>query len=205
MEWWRTTGYEDNVVRTGRHAIVSVQPADTTEATKMAHVLAGQSELKGVEINWSCPNVKQQTGPDLLADLVRSFRDNCPHPVGVKLADTACLRYCEAVDGEVEWFDLINTVPWSNLYPDRPSPLARLGGGGVSGPAISARSKYALRAVANNFQTPVISGGGIWSLDDARERFAMGAAAITIGTLFLSRPWRPTRIARQIRSGATAR
>jgi dihydroorotate dehydrogenase len=56
-------------------------------------------------------------------------------------------------------------------------------------------------------QLPIIAGGGIYTLQDLDELWALGARAFSIGTLFLRAPWQPNRLvrARRTRQGAHAK
>ncbi len=47
----------------------------------------------------------------------------------------------------------------------------------------------------------VLSGNGIFTYDEAKLRFDLGADGITFGTVFVLTPWRPERIMRRLESG----
>lgn len=202
LQWWLEEGYHHNVGKTGRKVIVSIWPESQVEAGTMGAALNRQI-IEGVEVNVSCPNVKMKLGDKVehIVKLVNEVVKSSRHPVGLKLsALDPIVPVAQELRGKVEWLDLINTVPYSKLYPSRKSPLARYGlEGGVSGPVIADHAVAALNLVKKaGIRTPVISGGGIWNLADAKQRFRLGASAITLGTLFLLRPWRPNRIAKAL-------
>ena len=208
--------------------IVSITPETPGDAEAMAAMLDKMKDIKGIEINVSCPNVTdkyiQGRMPEdvrlacILDDkishvrkLLRMVKSETDHPVGVKLGYTDPYReICEELDGEADWFDLINTIPWKTIFPDKKTPLRWQGldAGGVSGPAIRASAWAALYDVTLDAdrrprprRTPIISGGGVGDAEDGCARLRAGAAAVTIGTMFLTRPWRVNGIARGIIEG----
>lgn len=199
LKWWLDDGYDRNVVKTGRKTIVSVWPETVAEAVRFA-VLLNNQKVVGVEVNVSCPNVGMKDADKTahVVEIVSAVAAYSRHPVGVKLsALDRIVPIAKALEGKVEWLDLVNTVPFSKLYPGERSPLARHGlDGGVSGPPITGHARTALRtAMGGGVRTPVVSGGGVWDVAEARYRLQSGAAAVSLGTLFLLRPWRPNRIA----------
>lgn len=179
--------------------IASIAPNDVNETDLMIKMLNDRRDLVGVELNVSCPNVDHAENTVQIAEAaVKQSR----HPVIVKLSvDQPWLELVNALDGKVEAFDLINAVAWKTVMGDRRSPLSRYGlTGGVSGRPIKNLARQVLSEwAAMKFKTPVISGGGIDSYDEVKKRFRMGAAAVSFGTVFISRPWLPNQIVRRIK------
>lgn len=175
--------------------IVSVSPETTDEAAMMARLLSPLL-LSGIEVNVSCPSLEYHAKA---AEIVMTVKENSAHPVLVKLGWNSYKKLCAELDGKVDVFDLINTVPWKTVF-SKPSPLERLGGGGVSGKPII---DFARKALAwykmMGFKTPVISGGGIDSAEEVYARFVMGANAVSLGSVFLRRPWLPNQIVKRCR------
>jgi len=85
----------------------------------------------------------------------------------------------------------VNTIPYNLVFPEDkfpPSPLAYVGGGGVSGgPACPAARKYnaELRKKVKLF---LIMGCGVSSLENVKEYLDLGADAVSFCTLVLRRP-----------------
>ena len=184
----------------GYDVIVSIQPTDIEEAGYMARKLAWLS-IKGIEVNLSCPNTKDSYDP---VEVIRAVRANTQHPVIAKLGASGLEDMIRRIDGYVDAYDLINTVPWKIKYPDRPSPLAPYGlEGGVSGEEIKMEARNALVLANLITKKPKITGGGINSAYECRVRHWLGASAYSLGTvilhagLCLAPPWRPNKIARQ--------
>ncbi len=191
--------------------VLSIAPQDKAEAAAMAwkvRIMDVFGAVRGIEVNVSCPNTGDAPGVDKAVDIVRVVAEVSEKPVLVKLGwQDDFLGVCSDLDdGTVVAFDLINTVPWDQCQEylgeyASPSPLAKYGlMGGVSGKPMASCSRQALkRAKYTGIKTPVISGGGVYTLDDVRERFDMGADAVAFGTLFLKAPWRPNRIVKRWR------
>jgi dihydroorotate dehydrogenase len=111
------------------------------------------------------------------------------------------------VEGIADAVHAINAVPWRLVFGERPSPLARLGGGGVSGEPIRPFVREAVQQLRMHTRLPIIAGGGIYTLQDLDELWALGARAFSIGTLFLRAPLQPNRLVRawRTRQGAHAK
>jgi dihydroorotate dehydrogenase (NAD+) catalytic subunit len=85
----------------------------------------------------------------------------------------------------------VNTVPYELVFPPNrhpPSPLADVGGGGVSGgPAFQQAYQYnkALRPLV---RLPLIMGCGVSSEEEVQRYLDLGADAVSICTLALCKP-----------------
>jgi dihydroorotate dehydrogenase (NAD+) catalytic subunit len=200
-QWWCEGPYR-HITRRGYKAIVSFMPETVVEAAVMTERFNLLPDLVGVQLNLSCPNVARDGGVAHVCGITEAVVRRSAHPVSLKLSYTDdYTRICRELDGRVEAFELINTVPFGTVYPGRRSPLARYGlTGGVSGRPIK---KYAVEALKNvraaGVKTPIISGGGIETFEDVAERHALGAAGFVFGSVFVRRPWRPNTIIRRWR------
>ncbi len=170
--------------------VVSINPVTVDQAATMALALE-KLDIKGIEINLSCPSSKDSFDP---VAVTQAVHDSCMHPLIVKLGSHN-LDLLGPLSMYVEAFDLINTVPWAALYSDQPSPLARYGlTGGVSGRPIRELARDCLDRARKMTFRPIISGGGIDSLEEVLVRNKLGANAFSLGVVFLRAPWRPNRI-----------
>jgi dihydroorotate dehydrogenase (NAD+) catalytic subunit len=202
-DWW------PRAANRGVPVFASIMPVDDGEAYWMASVLADHcAGLAGVEINLSCPNVEHRftDATTVISRIVREVKLVTKLPVIVKLAwQDDFIGICKALEEQPEHhcadaFHLINTVPWATAK-DGLSPLAHLGGGGVSGWPLDHFSLLALSmAKANFIQTPIISGGGIMSAAQAVHRLTLGAGAVSLGSVYLLRPWRVNGIIKAVES-----
>ena len=155
--------------------------------------LFDDSPVDAIEINISCPNVKEggvQFGndPDMSARVVAACRAVTRKPLITKLSpnqtDIAnnALRCIEAGS---DAFAVINTVMGMAIDSEQRVPVIGNNQGGLSGPAIK---PIALLMVHKVYQVckphdiPIIGQGGIISVADALEFIIAGATAIGVGT-----------------------
>lgn len=187
-EWWMEKPYR-RTVRNGYKVVVSIAPDSPAEARTMADDLNACKEIVGIEVNF-CPNTESDNTVDRACDIVNECIKHTSHPVIVKLSFAQpYLDICRQLDGAVAAFDLINSVPWKMVFPDEQSPLHKYKlSGSVSGYAILNVARYALIHVRSQVKSPIISGGGITNLLEVKNRFLSGANAISLGTVFLSKP-----------------
>lgn len=165
-----------------------------------------QAAVAGVELNVSCPNVKDGltfgTDPVRLKEVTRSVKKVLPSkPLIVKLSPnvediTATAR--AAVEGGAEVLSLVNT--FTAMAVDLRTRRPRLANitGGLSGPAIKPIAVHMVsrvyRFVAKQAGVPIIGMGGIQCWQDAAEFILAGASAVAVGTALFSNPGTPNAI-----------
>lgn len=166
------------------------EPEELAEMTKTLN----DWDFAAVEVNASCPNTESD---DLLRNaekVVRGFeavRKNSRHPVIGKLSVAQDYGWiAEESTGLIEAI-AINSVPWQIAFPDRPSPLAHHGGGGVSGKAAQPFTWKMVEELTKATKIPVI-GPSVWEYSDIAKLRELGTRAVSFGALFLRYPWRPT-------------
>ena len=143
------------------------------------------------EINVSCPNVERGlvfgTDPDMTFDLVETLRKLTQKPLIVKLTpnvENICDIVSAAIEAGADAISLINTILVKARMKD-----GREIRGGLSGPMIFPIACGLLRQVRREFpDIPIIAGGGVWSAEDARLMFDLGATLVFVGTLNFTRP-----------------
>jgi len=197
------------IIERGYRAIVSIQPTNRKEAWDMSRRL-NLNHIEGIEVNLSCPNTKDEYDP---VEIIKTVRYCTALPVIAKLGYSSVVgdvSYMQGIDPYVDAWDLINTVPWNELHKT-PSPLAGYKlMGGVSGEQIIPHAREALHVTKTRMHAgilakkPVISGGGIGSLNEAVIRRNLGADSLSLGTVFPRSilkfdPWLPNRIVREYR------
>ncbi len=197
IEGWVRTCYP-RMQRMRLQTVVSVYAESVDEATQFARLLA-PLHLTAIELNASCPNVPHDLAVAHVVAIAQVLRE-ARHPLIVKVGyDQPYVEIAQALEGIAEAVHAINAVPWRLVFPDKPSPLAHLGGGAVSGEPIRPFVREAVAHLRQATRLPIIAGGGIYTLRDLEELWALGARAFSIGTLFLRAPWRPNRLIRQWR------
>lgn len=162
--------------------------------------------LAGVELNVSCPNVKDGltfgTHPGRLKELTAAVKRVLPtKPLIVKLSpnvEDITLTAKAAVEGGADMLSLINTFTAMtvDVYKKRPR-LANVTGG-LSGPAIKPIAIHMVsrvyRTVAKAAGVPIIGMGGVQTWQDAVEFILAGASAVAVGTALFVDPATPNRI-----------
>lgn len=201
FKWWCGSPYL-HTIRRGYKVIVSFAPENCYEAEVMTKTFNKLNRIVGVQLNVSCPNVSQDSDLNHVCEISETVLKHSAHPVVLKLSyQDDYVGICKELDGRLAAVELINSVPFNKVYPYQTSPLARYGyDGGVSGSPIKHLSVAALKGVKSaGVRTPVISGGGIESLQDVRERKALGADGFVFGSLFIKDAAKPNTIIAEYR------
>ena len=169
--------------------IVNISGNTVEEYGELASLL-NVADVAGLEVNISCPNVKQggiAFGTDCVsaAEVVREVRRKTGKPVIVKLSPnvTDVVAMARAVeDAGADAISLINTL--LGMAIDTKSWRPKLGNivGGLSGPAIKPIAVRMVWQVAKTVKVPVIGMGGIMTAEDAIEFILAGASAVAVGT-----------------------
>ncbi|TYP00090.1 dihydroorotate oxidase B catalytic subunit [Geothermobacter ehrlichii] len=160
------------------------------EYGEVARRLDAIPELAGVELNISCPNVKQGgivfgTDPKAAFDAVNVVRKNLRKPLIVKLTPnvtdiTEIARAAE--DAGADALSCINTITGMAIDVRTRRPKIANRTGGLSGPAIRPVAVRMVHQVVQAVKIPVIGVGGISTAEDALEFLIAGASAVQVGT-----------------------
>lgn len=196
IKWWcEEIGPK---IDSSKQAIIgSIFSDHVDELAKMATML-NDFDLVGLEINRSCPN----TNGDCLrnaADIVRScniLSKRSRFPLILKLSVAHPVEKIIPEISETIEAISINSVPWSMIFPDKKSPLAHLGGEGVSGKIAQPFTWGLLQKLVGLTDIPII-GPSVWEYEDISKLRNLGAKAISFGSLFMSHPTRPTAYVRK--------
>ncbi|MBN2198171.1 hypothetical protein JW698_03240 [Candidatus Wolfebacteria bacterium] len=163
------------------------------EELKEMAIMLNDFNLRALEINASCPNDEGDilTNTKRVIESCESAKVNSRHPIILKLSVVHDVKtIIKEVKGIVEALS-INSVPWDVIFPNRKSPLAKLGGGGVSGKIVQSFTWRLVRQITDITDIPVI-GPSVWDFGDMERIRMMGAKAVSFGSVFLKYPWRPT-------------
>jgi dihydroorotate dehydrogenase (NAD+) catalytic subunit len=172
------------------NVIVNIYGHSVAEYGAVAAGLRGVDGIAAIEVNISCPNVKEGgmafgTDPDMSARVTASVVKEADKPVIVKLSPnvTDVRKIALAVeDAGADALSLINTLTGMAIDIDRRIPVLANVSGGLSGPAIRPIALYMVRQVVKTVHIPVIGIGGIMSHKDALEFLIAGACAVQVGT-----------------------
>lgn len=170
--------------------IVNVSGACVEDYVATAERVAQLDNIPAIELNISCPNVKQGgmafgTSCEGAASVVKAVRKVYPKTLIVKLspnvtdiASIACAVEAEGADS----VSLINTLMGMSIDAERRCPRLSTITGGLSGACVKPVALRMVWQVAKAVKIPVIGLGGISSATDAVEFLLAGASAIQIGT-----------------------
>ena len=170
--------------------IVNIVGTTADEYVEVARRLDGVEGVAGVEVNISCPNVKEGgiafgTDPAMAAEVVAAVRKVTRLPVIPKLSPNVTdivLMAQACVDAGADAISLINTLLGTAIDAEtRTFKLANITGG-LSGPAVKPVALRMVWQVVQAVDVPVVGIGGIMTAEDAIEFFLAGAEAIQVGT-----------------------
>jgi dihydroorotate dehydrogenase (NAD+) catalytic subunit len=186
--------------------IVNVAGHSYDDYVETCAAMSGIDCLAAVELNVSCPNVKDGltfgTNPGRLKELTRQVKAVLPSkPLIVKLSpnvDDIALTARAAIDGGAQILSLVNTFTAMTIDIHKRRPRLANVTGGLSGPAIKPIALHMVsrvwRSVARSAGVPIIGMGGIQNWQDAVEFILAGASAVAVGTALFVDPATPNRI-----------
>lgn len=155
-----------------------------------------QHKLLGLELNLSCPNVKEGgitfgTNADNVYKLVRKVREVCQLPLVVKLSPnvTDIVPPAQAAEaGGAQAITLINTLRGMAIDIRSRRPLLGNVTGGLSGPAVKPVALAFVWQAAKAVSIPIIGCGGIAGAADVVEFLLAGASAVQVGSASFANP-----------------
>ncbi|HMM20952.1 MAG TPA: dihydroorotate dehydrogenase [Selenomonadales bacterium] len=165
------------------------------------------SGVAGIEINISCPNVKEGgiafgTSCASAAAVVKAVKGNTAKPVITKLSPnvTDIAEMARAVEAAgTDAISLINTLLGMAIDIHSWRPVLGNVVGGLSGPAVKPVAVRMVWQVARAVRCPVIGMGGIMTARDAVEFLLAGASAVAVGTANFVNPRAGVEVAEGIR------
>jgi dihydroorotate dehydrogenase (NAD+) catalytic subunit len=154
------------------------------------------NNVSALELNVSCPNVKDGThfGTDakLLEELVKKVKLVSTKPIFVKLSPnvTDIVSMAKAAErGGADGLSMINTLLGMRIDMKTRKPVIARKMGGLSGPAIKPVAVRMIYDVSQEVKLPIIGMGGIMDADDVLEFIYAGASAVAIGTANFIEPF----------------
>ncbi len=174
----------------GSEVIVNVSGKSVADYAAVAEKLSALEGIHAIELNISCPNVKQGgmafgTTCEGAASVVEAVRKSWPRHLMVKLSPnvTSITDIAKAVEAAgADSVSLINTLLGMAVDIERRRPVLSTVTGGLSGPAVKPVAVRMVWQVAHAVSIPVVGLGGIVNERDAIEFLMAGASAIQVGT-----------------------
>lgn len=182
--------------------IVNIWGKTIEEYAEVAARFDGVPGIHGLEINISCPNIKEGGSAfginvDSTIRVVAAVRKRSKLPIIPKLApnvsDIATFaRACE--DHGADAISLINSYPAMVIDIEKRRPVLANVMGGLSGPAIHPIAVKLVYEAAKAVKIPVVAIGGITQAKHAIEFVIAGATAVAVGTANFTDPLTALRV-----------
>ena len=172
------------------NVIVNVCGRSIEDYVDVVQKLAYEDGVDMLEINISCPNVKEGgiafgQNPDNAYEVTKQVKKYAKQPVIMKLSPnvTDITEMAKAVEAAgADAVSLINTITGMKIDIERQTFALANKTGGMSGPAIKPVAIRMVNQVANAVNIPIIGMGGISTYEDAIEFILAGATGICVGT-----------------------
>jgi dihydroorotate dehydrogenase (NAD+) catalytic subunit len=159
--------------------------------------LSDESGVAMLEINVSCPNVKEGAiafgqKADALERITKEIKKKAKQPVIMKLSPnvtdiTEMAKAAEAAGADA--LSLINTITGMKIDINRRCFALANKTGGLSGPAIKPVAVRMVYQAAHAVSIPIIGMGGIANAEDAIEFLMAGATAVAVGAMNFVDPY----------------
>ena len=170
--------------------LVNLSGSTIEDYVEAAEYLNELENIPGIELNISCPNVKEGgmafgTSCMSAAQVVKDVRRVYQKDLVVKLSPnvTDICEIARAVEAEgADSVSLINTLLGMAMDAEKRKPVLSTITGGLSGPAVKPIALRMVWQVSKAVSVPVIGLGGIMNATDAIEFMLAGASAIQVGT-----------------------
>ena len=172
------------------HMIVNVSGSAIEDYVKTAEIINELDKIPAIELNISCPNVKQGgmafgVTTKGVSEVVQAVRSAYKKTLIVKLSpnvtDIAEMARAAEANG-ADSVSLINTLLGMAIDAERRRPILSTVTGGMSGAAVKPIALRMVWQVVKAVNIPIIGLGGIMNWKDAVEFMLAGASAVQIGT-----------------------
>lgn len=170
--------------------IANVAGSQVEDYVEVAREISKAPNVKALELNISCPNVKEGgiafgTNPEVAKEVTKAVKNVSEVPVYVKLSPNVSdiVAMAKAVEsGGADGLTMINTLIGMRLNLKTAKPIIANRTGGLSGPAIKPVALRMIYEVSQKTSLPIIGMGGITNAEDVIEFFYAGASAVAVGT-----------------------
>ncbi len=195
------------LLKYSNNPIVNVSGSCVEDYVETARRIAELEHIPAIELNISCPNVKQGgmsfgTVPAEAAKVVSAVRKAYPKHLMVKLTPnvTDITAIAKAVEeAGADSVSLINTMLGMAIDAEKRRPVVSTVTAGLSGPAIKPVALRMVWQVSKVVNIPIVGLGGIVNASDAVEFLLAGASAVQIGTAHFLDPTTPLKVANGIK------
>lgn len=186
--------------------IVNVCGRRVEDYVEVVERLGEESCVAMLEINVSCPNVKEGAiafgqKADALYGITREVKKHAKQPVIMKLSPNVTdigemAKAAEAAGADA--LSLINTITGMKIDIHKRKFVLANKTGGMSGPAIKPIALRMVYQAAHAVKIPIIGMGGIADGEDAVEFLLAGASAVSVGAMNFVNPYATVEVAEGI-------
>ena len=183
--------------------IVNINGSSVEQYVELAKRVNEIEEIDLVELNISCPNVKDGgmafgANPEVAGRTTREVKKVLTKkPLIVKLSPnvTNIVEIAKIVEANgADAISMINTLLGMRIDIKTGKPILGNVMGGLSGPAVKPVAVRMVYQVAQNVNIPIIGMGGISSYEDAVEFIMAGATLVSLGTALFPNPVLPVEV-----------
>ena len=182
--------------------IVNVCGKTIEDYVQVVERLSEESAVAMLEINVSCPNVKEGAiafgqKAEALYEITREVKRHARQPIIMKLSPnvtdiTEMAKAAEAAGADA--LSLINTITGMKIDIHKRKFALANKTGGLSGPAIKPVAVRMVYQAAQAVKIPIIGMGGIATGEDAIEFLLAGASAVSVGAMNFAEPCTTIRV-----------
>ena len=186
--------------------IVNVCGKSVEDYLQVVDRLAEEEAVAMLEINVSCPNVKEGAiafgqKADALYNITSEIKKRAKQPIIMKLSPnvtdiTEMAKAAEAAGADA--LSLINTITGMKIDIHRRKFALANKTGGMSGPAIKPVAVRMVYQAAHAVKIPIIGMGGIANAEDAIEFILAGATAVSVGAMNFVNPYTTVEVVKGI-------
>lgn len=182
--------------------IVNVCGKTVEDYAEVVERLGDESSVAMLEINVSCPNVKEGAiafgqKADALYNITAELKKHARQPIIMKLSPNVTdigemARAAEAAGADA--LSLINTITGMKIDIHKRTFALANKTGGMSGPAIKPVAVRMVYQAAQAVKIPIIGMGGIANAEDAIEFLLAGASAVSVGAMNFVDPYTTVKV-----------
>lgn len=186
--------------------IVNVCGKTVEDYVEVVERLGEEETVAMLEINVSCPNVKEGAiafgqNADALSNITREIKRHAKQPIIMKLSPnvtdiTEMAKAAEAAGADA--LSLINTITGMKIDIHKRKFAIANKTGGMSGPAIKPIAVRMVYQTAQAVKIPIIGMGGIANGEDAVEFLLAGASAVSVGAMNFVNPYTTVEVVKGI-------
>ncbi len=194
------------LVKSGAVTIPNVAAHSVEENIELCSILSKTPGIDAIELNVSCPNVKQggmAFGTDMcvFTELVEQAREVTSCPLIIKLSPNVTDIASFALRAEeigADAVSAINTLLGMKIDIKSRRPHFANKVAGLSGPAVRPVAVRIVYQIFQKVKIPIVGMGGISNIEDVLEFIMAGASAVSIGTASMVEPAVSGKLAGQL-------